>query len=275
MGRKVNPIGFRLKINRDWDARWFAEGTRFVDNLQEDFKIRQFVYKGDYLAAKPDRPRRTNNNAGNAAGGGGDGAAPQQGRPQQTNRPQGNRPQGRQKEKPNAMLSRVEIERYPNLVTVTVHTGKPGVLIGHKGETIKKLKTDLEKLTKKSVKIDVKEISKPDLDAKIVADSIVSQLEKRIGHSRAMKRAIQQAMRQGALGIKIQVSGRLGGSEMSRREWQTEGRVPRSTLRSLIDYAHSEALTTYGRLGVKVWVYTGMKAREDIPEMVADTYVSQ
>ena len=261
MGRKVNPIGFRLKINRDWDARWFAEGTKYVEMLHEDFKIRQYVYKGEYLAAKrEDRRPARNNNAGGDGGG-------QQNRPPQS--------QSRQKEKPNAMLSRVEIERYPNVVTVMIHTGKPGVLIGHKGETVKKLRIELEKLTKKSVKIEVKEISKPDLDAKIVADSIVSQLEKRIGHSRAMKRAIQQAMRQGALGIKIQVSGRLGGSEMSRREWQAEGRVPRSTLRSLIDYAHSEALTTYGRLGVKVWVYTGQKAREDIPEMVADTYVSQ
>jgi len=265
MGRKVNPIAFRLKINRDWDARWFAEGTRYVEMLHEDFHIRQFVYKADYLAARPERraPARPQ----------GEGGAP----PQQ-NRPQGNRPGGgggRQKEKPNAMLSRVQIERYPNVVTVTIHTGKPGVLIGHKGETIKKLRVELEKMTKKIVKIEVKEIAKPDLDAKIVADSIVSQLEKRIGHGRAMKRAIQQAMRMGALGIKIQISGRLGGSEMSRREWQAEGRVPRSTMRALIDYAHSEALTTYGRLGVKVWVYTGMKAREDVPEMVADTYVSQ
>jgi small subunit ribosomal protein S3 len=241
MGRKVNPIGFRLKINRDWDAHWFAEGRRYTELLHEDFKLRQYIYKGSYLSKKDGK---------------------------------GDNPQ-RQKEAPNAALSRIEIERYANVVTVTIHTAKPGVLIGHKGETVKKLRQELKSLTGKEVKVEVEEIAKPDLDAKLVADTIVSQLERRIGHSRAMKRAISQAMRQGALGIKIQVSGRLGGSEMSRREWQTEGRVPRSTLRSLIDYAASEALTTYGRLGVKVWIYTGMKAHEDIPELTADAYVSQ
>ncbi len=267
MGRKVNPIGFRLKINRDWEARWFAEGSRYTELLQEDFKIRQYIYKGEYLNARDDQPSRgRNNRRGGRNQGGQENAAPAQ----------GNRKDNRERrDKPNAALSRIDIDRYPNLVTITIHTAKPGILIGQKGNTVKKLRIDLEAMTGKKVKVEVEEISKPDLDAKLVADNIVGQLERRISHSRAMKRAIQQAMRQGAQGVKIQVSGRLGGSEMSRREWQMEGRVPRSTLRSVIDYAASEALTTFGRLGVKVWVYTGQKAQEDIPELTADAYVSQ
>lgn len=239
MGRKVHPIGFRLKINRGWDARWFAEGARYTELLHEDFKVRQYIYKGTYLVRDGQKPNPKIN------------------------------------EGTRASLSKIEIERYPNLVVITIFTAKPGILIGRKGDTVKKLRQELEELTAKKVKVEVEEITKPDLDAKLVADNIVGQLERRIGHSRAMKRAISQAMRQGAQGIKIQVSGRLGGSEMSRREWQMEGRVPRSTLRSLIDYGTSEALTTYGRLGVKVWVYMGQKAREDIPEPTAEAYVSQ
>jgi small subunit ribosomal protein S3 len=251
MGRKVNPVGFRLKINRGWDARWFAEGPRYTELLHEDFRIRQFIYKGDYLLNKPDVKRKEGEKVDRRA-----------------------EERRENKDRPNAALSRIEIDRYPNLVTVTIHTAKPGILIGRRGETVKILRQQLEALTKKTVKVEVQEIAKPDLDAKLVADNIIGQLERRISHSRAIKRAIQQAMRQGAQGIKIQVSGRLGGSEMSRREWQMEGRVPRNTLRSNIDYAKSEALTTYGRLGVKVWVYMGQKSTEDIPELTADAYVS-
>ncbi len=240
MGRKVNPIGFRLKINRGWDARWFAEGTRYRELLHEDFKLRQYIYKGSYLGRD------------------------EKARPSQQGSSDGSR----------AALSKIEIERYPNLVTITIFTAKPGILIGRKGETVKKLRVGLEELSGKKVKVEVHEITKPDLDAKLVADNIVGQLERRIGHSRAMKRAISQAMRQGAQGIKIQASGRLGGAEMSRREWQMEGRVPRSTLRAVIDYGTSEALTTFGRIGVKVWIYTGQKAHEDIPEPTGDSYVT-
>jgi len=265
MGRKVNPIGFRLKINRDWEARWFAEGSRYTELLQEDFKIRRYIYKGDYLNVRDDQGGRGRRRGGRN----------QQGQGEQTNAAPSGGDRRERRDRPNAALSRIDIDRYPNLVTVTIHTAKPGILIGQKGNTVKKLRVDLEAMTGKKVKVEVEEISKPDLDAKLVADNIVGQLERRISHSRAMKRAIQQAMRQGAQGVKIQVSGRLGGSEMSRREWQMEGRVPRSTLRSVIDYAAAEALTTYGRLGVKVWVYTGQKAQEDIPELTADAYVSQ
>lgn len=223
MGRKVHPIGFRLKINRPWEARWFAEGERYREMLHEDFRIRAFVFK----------------------------------------------------ETERAGISRIEIERYPSQVVVTIFTAKPGIVIGRKGEAVKKIRTGLEELTSKKVKVEVEEIEKPDLDAKLVADNIAGQLERRIGHSRAMKRAISQAMRQGAQGIKIQTSGRLAGAEMARREWQVEGRIPRNTLRSVIDYATAEALTTFGRIGVKVWIYTGEKLQEEETPEPTDVYVSQ
>jgi small subunit ribosomal protein S3 len=206
MGRKIHPVGFRLKINRDWDARWFAEGNRYTSLLQEDFAIRRFI------------------------------------------RSQGQR----------AGISRIEIERYPNQLLVNIHTARPGIVIGRKGEAVKQLRQDLEKLTKgKKVKVEVTEIDKPDIDAYLVAENIGGQLERRIGHSRAIKRAIGQAMRQGAQGIRIEVSGRLAGADMARREWQSEGRIPRNTLRADVDYGTAEALTTFGRIGIKVWVYKG------------------
>ena len=175
----------------------------------------------------------------------------------------------------SAAVSRVLIERPAKNARITIFSARPGVVIGKKGEDIENLKKELSRQLGVPVAVNIEEVRKPEIDAKLIADSITQQLEKRIMFRRAMKRAISQAMRQGALGIKIQVSGRLGGSEMSRREWQMEGRVPRSTLRALIDYAASEALTTYGRLGIKVWVYMGQKAREDIPEPTAEAYVSQ
>ncbi|QPC84805.1 30S ribosomal protein S3 [Phototrophicus methaneseepsis] len=220
MGRKVNPIGMRLKITRDWDARWFAEGERYVELLQEDRMIREFV----------------------------------------------------KKETERAGVSRIEIERQPNVVVITIHTVRPGLIIGRKGETVKKLRQALQGRTGgKSVRVEVSEIEKPDLDATLVAENISGQLERRIGHSRAMKRAMTQAMRQGAEGIRIEVSGRLGGGDMSRREMMSEGRVPRNTLRAGIDYGTAEADTTFGRIGVKVWVYTGDVLEE---ESRSDVYVS-
>jgi small subunit ribosomal protein S3 len=223
MGRKVHPIGFRLKVIRDWDARWYAEGEKFRELLQEDFKIRRFV-------------KRVGKRAG---------------------------------------VSRIEIERYPNQLLVNIHTARPGILIGRKGEAVKDLRTGLEELTAKKVKVEVTEIEKPDLDSTLVAENIVDQLERRIGHSRAMKRAISQAMRQGAQGIKIEVSGRLAGADMARREWASEGRVPRSSLRADIDYGTAEALTTFGRIGVKVWIYKGqiLAKPQEKPEPKKDVYV--
>ncbi len=156
-------------------------------------------------------------------------------------------------------VSRIEIERFPpNQVSVIIWTARPGVVIGRKGENVKVLRQRLEALTGgKRVHVDVQEIDQPDLDARLVAENIVSQLERRIYHSRAMKRAVRQAMRAGAQGVKIMCSGRLAGSEMARREWQREGRVPLQTLRADIDFSQEEALTAYGRIGVKVWIYKG------------------
>lgn len=213
MGRKVHPVGMRLKINRDWSARWYAEGERYTELLQEDFEIRRFI----------------------------------------------------EKELDRAGVSEVEIERYPNQVQVTIFTARPGIVIGRKGESVKKLRQGLEELVGegKKVKVEVEEITKPDTDSILVAKNIAGQLERRISHSRAMKRAISQAMRQGAKGIRIEVSGRLGGSEMARKEWMVEGRVPRNTLRSVIDYGFAEALTTFGRIGVKVWIYKGDQLGEE------------
>ena len=205
MGRKIHPIGIRLKINRDWDARWYAEGNRYVELLHEDRMVRDFV----------------------------------------------------KNETSRAGVSRIEIERQPNLVGINIHTVRPGLIIGRKGETVKKLRSDLETLTGKTVKVEVTEIEKPDLDPQLIAENIAGQLERRIGHSRAMKRAMTQAMRQGGQGIRIEASGRLGGADMSRREWMADGRVPRNTLRAQISYGFAEASTTYGRIGIKVWVYSG------------------
>ncbi|MEO0562127.1 MAG: 30S ribosomal protein S3 [Chloroflexota bacterium] len=205
MGRKVHPIGFRLKVNRDFDARWYAEGDRYVELLEEDRMIRKYI----------------------------------------------------KKETAHAGVSRIEIERYPNQVVVHVHTARPGIVIGRKGESVKQLRSYLERKTNKKVKIEVVEIEQPDLDAVLVAENIADQLERRVGHSRAMKRSVGQAMRQGALGIRVEVGGRLGGSDMGRQEWQSEGRIPRNTLRSNVEFGKAEATTTFGVIGVKVWIYKG------------------
>jgi small subunit ribosomal protein S3 len=232
MGRKVHPVGFRLKVNRDWDARWFATGEQYVSQLQQDFAIRRFVMaEGD-----------------------------------------------------KAGVSRVEIERFPNLLQVTIHTARPGILIGQKGSAVKKIRTELESLygvTKdngRKVKVEVNEIEKPDTDAYLIARNIAGQLERRIGHSRAMKRAVSQAMRQGAQGVRIEVSGRLAGADMARREMVNEGRIPRNTLRANIDFARAEALTTFGRIGIKVWVYKGEiygnERKQQETQKKSDVYVT-
>jgi small subunit ribosomal protein S3 len=225
MGRKIHPTGFRLKVIRDWDARWYAEGSKYRELLHEDFNIRRFVKK-----------------LGQRAG-----------------------------------VSRIEIERNPSQLVVNIHTAKPGILIGRKGEAVKDIRTGIESITgnKIKVKVEVTEIEKPDLDSQLVAENIVDQLQRRIGHSRAIKRAISQAMRQGALGIKIEVTGRLAGADMARREWASEGRVPRSSLRADIDFARAEALTTFGRIGVKVWIYKGdVLSLDEKPEPKKDVYVT-
>jgi len=205
MGRKVHPIGFRLKVTKTWDARWFAEGDKYVDFLQEDIAIRKLILE----------------------------------------------------ESENAGVSRIEIERFPGKVKVILHTSKPGVLIGRKGANVKLLRKKLEELVGKAIDVDIKEIETPDLDAFLVAENIARQIEGRISYSRAMNRTIQRTMREGAEGIRVEVAGRLGGAEMSRTIHMREGRVPRQTLRADIDYAVTEASTTYGKIGVKVWIYKG------------------
>ncbi|GAB54188.1 small subunit ribosomal protein S3 [Glaciecola punicea ACAM 611] len=161
------------------------------------------------------------------------------------------------KELKNASLSKIVIERPAKSIRVTVHTARPGVVIGKKGEDVEKLRNHITKLAGVPAQVNIAEVRKPELDAQLVGDSISSQLERRVMFRRAMKRAVQNAMRLGALGIKVQVSGRLGGAEIARAEWYREGRVPLHTFRADIDYATSEALTTYGIIGVKVWIFKG------------------
>jgi small subunit ribosomal protein S3 len=176
-----------------------------------------------------------------------------------------------------AGVSLIEVERFPGKVKVTVHTAKPGILIGRKGESVKKMRTALETLTAKKIDLEIKEIKNPDMDAYLVAANIAGQMERRVSYRRAMKRALQQAIRQGAQGIKVEVAGRLSGAEMARSVWLREGRVPLQTLRANIDFAKAEALTTYGRIGVKVWVYKGesMPVVEEKAETTEGVYVSE
>lgn len=225
MGRKVHPTGFRLKINKTWEGRWYAEGENYVNQLHQDFEIRELV----------------------------------------------------RAESPRAGVSRIEIERFPGKVKISVHTAKPGILIGRKGENVKALRTKLEELVGKKIDLDVKEIKNPDMDSYLVANNIAEQLERRISYSRAMKRAIQQAMRQGAEGVRVEVAGRLSGADMARSVNMREGRVPRQTLRADIDFARAEALTTYGRIGVKVWIYKGevLPEVEEQAETTEGVYVSE
>ena len=154
-------------------------------------------------------------------------------------------------------ISRVEIERFPNQVSLAIHTARPGIVIGRKGVTVNALRRQLEELTGKRIRIEVQEVEHPEIDAHLIAESLAAQLSKRISHKRAKKQAVGRAMRLGVEGIKIVCGGRLSGAEMARREWVMEGRVPLHTIRADIDYAQDEALTTLGRIGIKVWVYKG------------------
>ncbi|KPG70394.1 MULTISPECIES: 30S ribosomal protein S3 [unclassified Enterococcus] len=204
MGQKVHPIGMRVGIIRDWDAKWYAE-KEYAEFLHEDLKIRKFI--ASKLA--------------------------------------------------DAAVSTVEIERAANRVNVSIHTAKPGMVIGKGGSEVENLRKELNSLTGKRVHINIVEIKKPDLDAKLVGEGIARQLENRVAFRRAQKQAIQRTMRSGAKGIKTQVSGRLNGADIARSEGYSEGTVPLHTLRADIDYAWEEADTTYGKLGVKVWIYRG------------------
>jgi len=249
MGRKVHPIGMRLGINQGWQGRWFAEGSQYRDQLHQDFAIRSLLMgitsKGG--AAKSADVRELRKALPDTVRNG------------------------------KAGVSRVEVERFPGKIRVAIYTAKPGILIGRKGEGVKKVRASLETLVGKKVDLDIKEVASPDTDATLVAKNVADQLERRIAYRRAMKRAIQQAMKQGAEGIKIMVGGRLGGAEMSRDVWLREGRVPLQTLRANVEFARTEATTTYGQIGVKVWVYKGeaVPEVEEKAEATEGVYVSE
>jgi len=202
LGQKVNPIGLRLALNKDWRSRWYADKREFGKLLKEDIDIRKKV---------TDRLK-------------------------------------------DAAISEVYIERYANRIRVTIKTARPGLVIGRKGEDIDKLRELLSRETGKEVYIEIAEIKKPDIDAKLVAVNVAMQLERRVSHRRAMKRSIQLAMDNGALGIKIRAGGRLGGAEIARTENYKEGKVPLHTLRANIDYGTAEANTVAGIIGIKVWI---------------------
>ena len=205
MGQKVNPIGYRLGVNKDWESKWYSKKSEFGDTLNKDIKIREYIRKNLKDAA----------------------------------------------------IASVVIERKKDKCEVTINTAKPGVIIGRGGEDIEKLRKSLSKYVGEDVYISIVEVKNPDLVAKLVADNIAAQIENRAPFRSAQKRALRNTMKAGAKGIKTSVSGRLGGAEMARTEGYTEGTVPLHTLRADIDYAHSEADTTYGKIGVKVWIYKG------------------
>jgi small subunit ribosomal protein S3 len=208
MGQKVNPVGIRLGITRDWTSKWYASKKQFPLLVHTDFRVREFLKKRLI----------------------------------------------------DASVSRVQIERAAKKVNITIQTARPGIVIGKKGEDIEKLRAETAKLlgmAMPDVRLNISEIRKPELDAQLVAESIAQQIEKRVMFRRAMKRAVMSTMRSGALGIKVRMSGRLNGSEIARTEWYREGRIPLHTFRADIDYGLAEAKTTYGVIGIKVWIFKG------------------
>ena len=202
MGQKINPIGLRVAVNKDWRSRWFSNKKNFGNLLNEDLEIRDMVNK----------------------------------------------------RLENAAVARVDIERYANRVRIGIHTARPGIVIGRKGQDIENIRTKLAKITGKEIYIEIKEIRDPDCNAQLVAENIAVQVERRVSVRRAMKRAMKMAMDLGAEGIKVRAGGRLGGAEIARVEWYKEGKIPLHTLRANIDYGFTEAKTPAGLIGVKVWI---------------------
>ncbi len=218
MGHKVNPIGLRLGINRNWESRWYPSFDTAAENLGEDYKIRTFLKKELYYAG----------------------------------------------------VANIIIERTAKRLRVTIVAARPGIIIGKKGADIEKLKLSLQKLIGKNIAINIKEEKKANTSAQLVAENVATQLERRIAFRRAMKKVMQNAQRSGAKGIKISVAGRLGGAEMARNEWYLEGRVPLHTLRAKIDYGFAEAQTTYGIIGIKVWIFKGEVLTKGVPAEVEE-----
>jgi small subunit ribosomal protein S3 len=213
MGQKVNPIGLRLGINRNWESRWFPSFSKMPANIAEDDKIRKFVKKELYYAG----------------------------------------------------IAQTIVERTAKKVRVTIVAARPGIIIGKKGADVEKLKENLAKLVGREVAVNIKEERKPFLSAQLAAENVAQQLERRVAFRRAMKRVMQNAIKAGAKGIKVSVSGRLGGAEMARTEWYLEGRVPLHTLRARVDYGFAEGHTTYGCIGIKVWIFKGEVLAKGIP----------
>ncbi len=218
MGQKVNPIGLRLGINRNWESRWFPAKARTADFIAEDYKIRKFLKKELFYAG----------------------------------------------------VSNIIIERTVKKLRVNIVTARPGIIIGKKGADIEKLKATLIKMLGKDVAINIKEEKRPQASGQLAAENVATQLERRTAFRRAMKKVIQGALKSGAKGIKISVSGRLGGAEMARTEWYLEGRVPLHTLRAKIDYGFAEAHTTYGIIGIKVWIFKGEVLAKGIQQESTD-----
>src|ERR1700688_181932 len=226
MGQKVNPLGIRLGITRDWTSKWYASKKQFPMLVYNDYLVREFLKKK--LA--------------------------------------------------DASVSRVLVERAAKKVNITIQTARPGIVIGKKGEDIEKLRGETAKLLGMAmldVRLNISEIRKPELDAQLVAESISQQIEKRVMFRRAMKRAVMSTMRSGALGIKVRMSGRLNGSEIARTEWYREGRIPLHTFRADIDYGLSEARTTYGVIGVKVWIFKGEVFEKPKAEAIEEADAAQ
>lgn len=205
MGQKVSPIGLRMGINKTWESKWYADKKNFAEFLENDVKIRKFLFA----------------------------------------------------KLRDAAVASIIIERSNGKTEVTLNTAKPGVVIGHNGEEIEKIKKELSKLVKEDVQISIMEVKNPDMNARLVAEGIARQIENRASFRVAQKRAIRNTMKAGAKGIKTAVSGRLGGADMARTEGYSEGNIPLHTIRADVDYAHVEADTTYGKIGVKVWIYKG------------------
>ena len=223
MGQKVNPIGLRLGINRNWESRWFPKFETMPANIAEDDKIRKYVKKELYYAG----------------------------------------------------IAQTIVERTAKKVRVTVVASRPGIIIGKKGADVEKLKDSLSKLVGKEIAVNIKEERKPQTSALLSAENVAQQLERRVAFRRAMKRVMQNALKGGAKGIKVSVSGRLGGAEMARTEWYLEGRVPLHTLRARIDYGFAEAHTAYGCIGIKVWIFKGEVLAKGIPTEKSETTESK
>jgi len=205
LGQKVNPVGLRLGIVKDWSSRWYGK-DKYQEYLLEDIKIKQFIKDKLYRAG----------------------------------------------------ISKIEIERLANQIKIIIRTARPGIVIGRKGSEVEELRRDIQKISgNNNIQISVEEVPIPEIDAQLIAENIAFQLQRRVSYRRAMKQAISRALRMGAKGIKVSCAGRLAGAEIARTEWYREGRLPLQTLRADIDYGLAEAMTTYGKIGIKVWTFKG------------------